>query len=53
MKHNADDSIEKYKARLVAKGYTQTYGMNCQETFAIVAKMNYVRILLSLGSNKD
>ncbi|RVW46001.1 Retrovirus-related Pol polyprotein from transposon RE1 [Vitis vinifera] len=44
----ADGSLERYKARLIAKGYTQTYGVDYQETFSPVAKMNTVRILLSL-----
>ena len=37
----------------MAKGYTQTYGVDYQETFSIVAKLNTVIVFLSLAANLD
>jgi len=51
IKHKVDGSVERYKARLVTKGFTQTYGMDYEETFAPIAKMNSIRVLLSIVAN--
>ncbi|RVW87656.1 Retrovirus-related Pol polyprotein from transposon RE1 [Vitis vinifera] len=43
IKYKAAGTIERYKARLVVKGLTKTYGIDYQETFALVAKMNTIQ----------
>jgi Reverse transcriptase (RNA-dependent DNA polymerase) len=49
IKYNSDGSLEWYKVRLVTKGFIQTYGIDYQEIFAPVTKMNTVRIILSIA----
>ena len=42
-----------YKVRLVAKGFTQTASVDYAETFAPVARLNSLRLLLSLAATYD
>jgi len=46
-------TIEKHMAKLVGKGFTQTYGVDYLETFALVEKMNTVRVIVPLAANHD
>jgi hypothetical protein len=52
VKHNTNGSMNRYKARLVAKGYAQTYGINYEETYSLVAKMTTVRAIIAMATTK-
>ena len=51
LKKNADGSINKYKARLVAKGYVQQHGVDFEEVFAPVARIETIRLLIKLAAS--
>ena len=53
LKYKAGGTLDRHKTRLVAKGFTQTYGIDYSETFSPIAKLNTVRVLLSVVVNKD
>ena len=48
-----DGSIDKFKTRLVAKGYSQQEGIDFEETNALVAKLNTIRLLLALATKHN
>ena len=52
-KFNVNGIVDKFKARLVAKGYSQKEGIDYEDTFALVAKMNTIRLIISLAIKFD
>ncbi|KAB2608123.1 retrovirus-related Pol polyprotein from transposon TNT 1-94 [Pyrus ussuriensis x Pyrus communis] len=52
-KLNLDGSVLKNKARLVAKGYAQKPGLDYNETYAPVARLDTIRTLVALAAYKS
>nr|CAN64324.1 hypothetical protein VITISV_005640 [Vitis vinifera] len=52
-KMDENDIIVRNKARLVAQGFNQEEGIDYEETFALVARLEAIRMLLALACFKD
>lgn len=52
-KLNEKGEVTRNKARLVAQGYSQQEGIDYTETFAPVARLEAIRLLLSYAINHD
>ena len=53
MKRNSDGTINKHKSRLVAKGYIQRHGIDYEEVFAPVARIETVRFIIALAASNN
>ena len=53
IKVKEDGSVERYKARLVARGFTQTRGVDFNETFAPVTRLDTIRLLAANAAQRD
>ena len=52
-KFDADGSPLKYREILVAKGYSYVHGIDYNETFAPMAKMDSIRLALAIAASKQ
>jgi hypothetical protein len=53
IKHGIDGEVERYKARLMARGFIQTFGVDYNKTFALVAKFVSIRCIFALAAIED
>ncbi|KAI3790952.1 hypothetical protein L2E82_04411 [Cichorium intybus] len=52
-KTNMDGKVHTFKARMVAKGFTQTPGVDYDETFSPMAKIKSIIIMLAIAAFHD
>ena len=52
-KFNKDGQVIKNKARLVCKGYAQVEGIEFEETYAPIARLEAIRMFLALSCHKN
>ncbi|KAF0693150.1 Aste57867_15847 [Aphanomyces stellatus] len=53
VKENSDGTIERFKARLVVKGCLQVNGLDYDEVFAPVMRLESLRTLLAIANARD
>nr|GEZ96916.1 retrovirus-related Pol polyprotein from transposon TNT 1-94 [Tanacetum cinerariifolium] len=52
-KHDEEQTVIKNKSRLVVRGYRQEEGLDFEESFAPVARMEVIRIFLAYAAHKS
>jgi hypothetical protein len=53
IKHGVDGEVERYKAKLVVRVFTQIFGVDYNETFALVTKFVSICCILALVAIED
>ena len=53
IKKNAAGEINKYKAHLIVRSFIQQYGIDYDETYAPVAHLASLRLILAITSQQD
>ena len=53
VKIGPNGQVDRLKDHLVVKGYTKVYGYDYYDTFSPIAKIAYVRLLLSMGAMRS
>jgi len=52
-KLKAYGQITKYKARLVARGFLQKYGQDYYEVYALMAKIETIRLIVAVAISNN
>nr|GFB72563.1 hypothetical protein [Tanacetum cinerariifolium] len=52
-KHDEEQTVIRNKSRLVVRGYRQEEGIDFKESFALVARMEAIRIFLAYAAHKS
>ena len=48
--NNSKGEVERYKTRLVAKGYSQRVGIDYDDVFALIARLETIRQIISFAA---
>jgi hypothetical protein len=52
VKYKVDGTLDKYKARLVVQGFFEREGIDYEETFAPIAKMRTIHLVLAMAAQQ-
>lgn len=52
LKKDANERVIKHKAQLIAKGYVQEHGIDYDEVYSLITRLETVRLMLALSAKK-